>query len=261
LLVATRAGRGRRAGVVRAREIEALQGLAHHAALAIANARLHEHVTAMARTDPLTKLANHGEFQRLFADELGRLDRFSSLRGPEHHVSLLLLDIDHFKAFNDTFGHQAGDEVLRGVADAVRDAVRSFDQPARYGGEELAVILPETDLTGAVAVAERVREAVAGWAGGPRQVTVSVGVATAPSNGRTSAEMVAAADVALYASKEKGRNRVSVAPPGKVAAPPAVVAIETAKSRRSPQAVRRADGESQPARERSSRPTRRIPRA
>ncbi|HEX9695370.1 MAG TPA: GGDEF domain-containing protein [Actinomycetota bacterium] len=258
LLVATRTGRGRRGALIRDREVEALEGLAHHAALALANAALHEHVSAMARTDPLTGLPNHGEFQRALAAELGRLERFATLRGGPHHVSLLLLDIDHFKSFNDTYGHQAGDDVLRGVSDAVRGAVRTFDVPARYGGEELAVVLPETDPESAALVAERVRKAIADWTGGPRQVTVSVGVATAPANGTTPAEMVASADAALYAGKQSGRNQVSIAKPGR--APRAVVQMTDAKSRRTRRAEPRADGESPPAHAQSSRPKRRTPR-
>ena len=257
LLVATRTGRGRRGATIRDREVDALEGLAHHAALALANASMHEHVSAMARTDPLTGLPNHGEFQRALAAELGRLERFSTLRGGPHHVSLLLLDIDHFKVFNDTFGHQAGDDVLRGVADAVREAVRTFDVPARYGGEELAVVLPETDAESAAIVAERVRSAIAEWTGGPKQVTVSVGVATAPANGTTPAHLIAAADTALYAGKQSGRNKVSVAKPGRVSR--SVVELKEAKSRRTRRAEPRADGESPPARAQSSRPKRRTP--
>lgn len=260
LLVATRTGRGRRGGVVRAHEIEALQGLAHHASLAIANATLHEHVTAIARTDPLTGLHNHGEFQRILADELGRLDRYSSLRGTDHQLSLLLLDIDHFKVFNDTYGHQSGDTVLRGVADALRDAVRTFDHPARYGGEEMVAILPETGTEAALVVAERVRQAIESYSGGPARVTVSIGVATAPSNGRTATDLISAADAALYTAKRKGRNRVTVAPSG-IVRRTQVVPIEKAKSRRSQQDERRAGAGSPHAPARSSRPTRQIPRA
>ncbi|MHB8513256.1 MAG: sensor domain-containing diguanylate cyclase [Actinomycetota bacterium] len=261
LIVATRAGRGRRGGVVRAREIEALRSLAHHASLALANAKLHEHVTAMARTDPLTGLHNHGEFQRILANELGRIDRYSSLHGQQHHLSLLLIDIDHFKKFNDTFGHQSGDEVLHGVSDAIRSAVRTFDHPARYGGEEMAVVLPETDLAGALTVAERVRAEVEAWEGGPRGVTVSIGVATAPSNGKLATELVAAADHALYASKESGRNKVTAAIPGKPKE--SIISLQSAKirSRRSQQAAPLAAGESTLALEQSSRPRRRIPHA
>ena len=259
LLVATRAGRGRRGALVRDRELDALQGLAHHAALGLANAALHEHVSAMARTDPLTGLPNHGEFQRALASELGRLERFSTLRGGPHYVSLLMLDIDHFKAFNDSYGHQSGDDVLRGVAAAVRGAVRTFDVPARYGGEELAVVLPETDPESAALVAERVRAAIAEWTGGPQQVTVSVGVATAPLNGTAPAELVAAADTALYAGKQSGRNKVSIARPGR--APRTVVTLPVAKSPRTRRGERRADAGSPPAHAQSSRPKRRIPHA
>lgn len=248
--------RGDGSAKVHRRELQALERLAHHAKLALGNARLHEHVSAMARTDPLTGLPNHGEFQRALAAELGRLARYSTLHGEAHHASLLLLDIDHFKAFNDLFGHQAGDEVLRGVAETVKHAVRSFDVPARYGGEELAVVLPETDSDAAVIVAERVRAAIAGWAGGPRPVTVSVGIATAPGHGEAPADLIAAADRALYESKQSGRNRATLA-----GRRPGVVSLSEAKSRRSPRGGRPAAGEAPRARAQSSRPTRRTPRA
>lgn len=271
VLVATRAGRGSRPAVLRAREIETLESLAHHATFAIANARLHAQVSAMAVTDPLTGLANHGEFQRVLAHEVGRLERYASLRAPGHHMSLLLADVDRFKAFNDAFGHQAGDEVLRAVAGAVRGAVRSFDIPARYGGEELAVVLPETDEDGAIAVAERIRQAVGRLAVGPRPVTISIGVAAAPEDGASPAELVAAADRALYVSKETGRNRVTAASQlrprlrkvvalrasGRATKDPAGVLRRRPREPASP----RAGGGARRARGRSSRPTRRTPRA
>ena len=135
-------------------EIEALDRLAHHAGLAIANARLHAHMSEMAITDPLTGLANHGEMQSRLAFESGRLARYATLRAAGHHLSVILLDIDHFKKFNDRFGHQAGDAVLKGVSAALKGATRSFDIAARYGGEEFAVILPETTEEAAREVAD-----------------------------------------------------------------------------------------------------------
>ena len=262
-LIATRAGRRGRAGSVRRREIEALSSLSHHAVLALANARLHEEVSEMAIRDPLTKLRNHGEFQRLLAHESGRLERFSSL--PGHRLSLLMIDIDRFKALNDRFGHPAGDDVLVAVSDAISSAVRSFDVVARYGGEEFAVILPETDEEGAHQVAERVRRAVrekvaAPGRGGRRTVTVSIGVATAPRDGHAPAELLARADDALYRSKESGRDRVTAA--SAVRAPIRKVASlkKASRPRRAPNGRRvRAGLPHAPAR--SSRPTRRTPRA
>jgi diguanylate cyclase (GGDEF)-like protein len=118
------------------------------------------------------------------------------------------MDIDHFKSFNDTFGHQAGDETLAAVAAAIAGACRASDVPARYGGEEMALLLPGSGLEDAVEVAERVRLAVAAIPLETRPVTVSIGVST--TDGTCSAELlIEASDRALYASKEGGRNRVT----------------------------------------------------
>ncbi|HJR19780.1 MAG TPA: GGDEF domain-containing protein [Actinomycetota bacterium] len=263
-LVATRTGRRGRPGLVRLREIEALSSLAHHAILALTNARLHEEVRDMAIRDPLTGLLNHGEFQRQLAAEAGRLERFSSLRTSGHRLSLLLIDIDRFKMLNDRYGHPAGDAVLRDVANAINDAVRSFDVVARYGGEEFAVILPETDEEGALQVAERVREAVRSTvsppkAGPRRRVTVSIGSATAPADGSNPAELIASSDDALYRAKDTGRNRVTAASELR-SRTRRVVALKAASRRRPARAARRAADGSERAPARSSRPTRRTPR-
>jgi two-component system cell cycle response regulator len=263
-LVATRTGRRGRPGLVRLREIEALSSLAHHAILALTNARLHESVRDMAKRDPLTGLLNHGEFQRVLASESGRLERFSSLRTSGHRLSLLLIDIDRFKLLNDRYGHPSGDAVLRKVADAINDAVRSFDVVARYGGEEFAVVLPETDEEGALQVAERVRQAVVDTVAAPkpgprRRITVSIGSATAPSDGSNPAELIAAADDALYRAKDMGRNRVTPASQLR-ARSRRVVALKTPSRRRPAPAERRAAAGSGRAPEPSSRPRRRTPR-
>lgn len=214
LLIVTRSGRRGKPGTLRAREIDTMDRLAHHARLAIANARLHEQVHAMAVTDPLTGVANHGEMQRRLTEEVGRLKRYATLRGESHRLSVVLLDIDHFKRFNDRFGHQAGDEVLRTVARQLQEAVRSFDFVARYGGEEFAVLLPETPAESAREVAERIRAAVSASpyvpsTGKPVRITVSIGIATGPENATSPAELIKLADTALYRSKADGRNRVT----------------------------------------------------
>ena len=265
-LIATRSGRRGRPGRVRAREIEALSSLAHHAVLALANAHLHAAVSDMAIRDPLTHLVNHGEFQRVLAHEAGRIDRFSSLRSPGHGLSLLMVDIDHFKALNDRFGHPAGDGVIVEVARAISNAVRSFDVVARYGGEEFAVVLPETDSDAAMQVAERVREevrrtvAVPGK-GGRRIVTVSIGLATAPKDGKTPAELLRRADDALYRSKDAGRDRVTAASaPRSRTKKVAALAAKPSRLRRA-SAARPARGGWRHAPARSSRPTRRTPPA
>jgi two-component system cell cycle response regulator len=262
LLIVTRDGRRGRPGMLRENEVEALDRLAHHARLAIANARLHAHVSEMAITDPLTGLANHGEMQARLAFESGRLGRYATLRAAGHHLSMILLDIDHFKKFNDRFGHQAGDAVLKGVAAAMKGAVRSFDIAARYGGEEFAVILPETTQEAAREVAERIRRSVAMYPfasedGKSVRVTVSVGVATAPENGSTPAALIKQADTALYHSKEEGRNRVTHALDTEV--PVARVLTMDATRRRREQGAARARAGARRAPARSSHPKRRTP--
>ena len=264
MLIATREGGRGRAGKLRAHEIDALDSLAHHARLAVANARLHAKVHSMAVTDPLTGLANHGELQRRLTFEAGRLERFSTLKGQGHRMSVILLDIDHFKKFNDRFGHQAGDAVLKGVSAALRRSVRTFDIVARYGGEEFAIILPEAAVEAAQEVAERVRRAVSAYpfaptdGGKPVRVTVSAGIATAPDNGKTPARLIQAADIALYVSKKSGRDRVTHACDVE---PDATKVVAMATRRRKGSSEGPARGGARRARARSSLPTRRTPRA
>ncbi len=161
----------------------------------------------LAIRDGLTGLANRREFDRRLKEELERSRRYSL------PFSLLMLDLDHFKAVNDTYGHPAGDEVLRTLAVRVRVQVRPVDQVARYGGEEFAVILPETDGAGALAFAERLRAAIAAvpfalHAERAIGLTASIGVASFPRDGDTERDLVAAADRALYSAKQSGRNWV-----------------------------------------------------
>jgi diguanylate cyclase (GGDEF)-like protein len=164
----------------------------------------------LAARDPLTGLANRRRFDEALQTEWLRASRDAK------QLSLLMIDVDHFKAYNDAHGHQKGDECLRLVAAAIaREAVRPSDLVARYGGEEFAVILPDTSRRGAVTVAERIRSAVevpsSQHAGsrGERPITVSVGAATtAASPEGNLAKLVFAADTALYEAKRTGRNRV-----------------------------------------------------
>jgi diguanylate cyclase (GGDEF)-like protein len=135
-------------------------------------------------------------------------------------LSLAIMDIDFFKKINDTYGHVAGDDVLREVADAMASNVRDVDLVARYGGEEFAIVLPNCPSEGALTVVERVRAAVSALNTVTR-VTVSAGISTASGDAGGGAEgLMAAADEALYASKHAGRDRATVAPVAQAAAPP-----------------------------------------
>ncbi|HUR15111.1 MAG TPA: GGDEF domain-containing protein [Mycobacteriales bacterium] len=173
-----------------------------------------------ARTDALTGLKNRRAFEETLAVELERAARTGET------VALVIGDLDHFKAINDDFGHPTGDEVLRRAAKAVEGAVRRVDVPFRIGGEEFAVIVPATDLPSAHLLAERVREAVAAefTTGGPREVTMSVGVAAYPEHGPDAVSLMAHADNACYQAKARGRNRSVTAP--RVVWTPALVPVQ-----------------------------------
>jgi diguanylate cyclase (GGDEF)-like protein len=186
--------------------------LARQASVSLENVDLHELVARQAVTDELTGLFNHRRFQEVVTAEVGRSKRF------EQGLGLLMLDLDDFKEINDTYGHQQGDVVLREVARVLRETSREIDEPARYGGEELAVALPQTDLEGAYNLAERVRERVEALeitrldGGGVLKVTASLGVAALPDSAGTKQELIAAADAALYEAKHGGKNRTERAP-------------------------------------------------
>ncbi|MFZ2961496.1 MAG: diguanylate cyclase [Candidatus Ozemobacteraceae bacterium] len=173
---------------------------------AVKNAKLYE----QAITDGMTHLYLHRYFKQRLFDEVKRAARF------DRHLALVMIDIDHFKNFNDTYGHQMGDEVLKKVASIMRKAVRTHDLPVRYGGEEFALVLPETDMIGAVAVAERVRRSVEAeeleFNGKSVRISASFGVAVFPESAREMDTLIKAADMALYSSKENGRNLVTPAP-------------------------------------------------
>jgi len=201
-----------RAGTrIERRVVGMLERFAAHAALALRNAWLLEQVQHLAATDSLTGLPNRETFRRSLAQEIARAGRTGG------EMSVLLLDLDHFKRINDTLGHQAGDTVLRQVAAVLDDSCRPFDTPARYGGEEFAVVLPNTGEGEGRAAAERLRTAIAAAAMDP-SVTVSIGLASFPADGRDGDTLVRAADEALYASKRSGRNRVTAARAAKTAA-------------------------------------------
>lgn len=165
--------------------------------------RLLARLQRQSLTDGLTGLPN----RRAFDIELTR--RLAEARRSGRPIGLCLIDIDHFKSFNDTYGHRAGDDALAAVAEVLRQSCRLADIPARYGGEEMALILPDTPLDGAADVAERLRLAIAARPIPHRRVTVSIGVAG--STGEHSPErLIETADRALYDAKDSGRDRVAV---------------------------------------------------
>jgi diguanylate cyclase (GGDEF)-like protein len=190
---------------------ELVRSLARQATLALENVELHLQVSRQAVTDELTGLANHGRFQEVMEAEMEQVRRY------QYPVGLIMLDIDNFKSINDTYGHQQGDVVLRHVARIVRENSRDADSPARYGGEEMALILPHTDMEGSHAIAERVRTAIAALrisrldGQGALRITASVGVAASSEGFKDG--LIADADAALYEAKRGGKNRTVKASP------------------------------------------------
>jgi two-component system cell cycle response regulator len=183
-----------------------LEVLAIQAAQAVLRAQLFEQTERLATTDGLTSLANRRTFQSRAEQALAQARRYGRA------CAVLITDIDHFKVVNDTFGHPAGDVVLRGVAQMLREQARDTDVVARYGGEEFAVVMPETDLRGAQVIAERLRERVAARSFhtqlGPVRVTLSIGLAASPQDGAEMEALVQLADQCLYQAKRAGRNMV-----------------------------------------------------
>ncbi len=188
-------------------ELEVVETLAVHAATAMEAARLHEATSHASEHDALTRLANR---RRLEIDLSSECDRSLRYARP---LSFIMIDLDHFKAVNDTFGHAKGDQVLQQVATVLQEALRTTDTAYRYGGEELAVIVRESDSEAALVLAERLRARIeyAFAQQGETPVTASVGVASMPDHGATPKTLVAAADAAMYRAKDAGRNRVVLA--------------------------------------------------
>ena len=216
---------------------EALFGyLAGQAAVALENVNLHDRLRREATTDELTGLANHRRFQETLAQHVERSRRSG------RPTALALIDIDDFKAVNDTYGHQQGDLVLRQVAAALRRTCRAGDEPARYGGEELVVVLPDTDLDGAHAAAEAIRRAIHALevpapGAAPLKVSASLGVAALHAGAGDPAGLIASADAALYRAKREGKNRTVRGdavddPPRRARFTPRPLAAQDAGSRR-----------------------------
>jgi diguanylate cyclase (GGDEF)-like protein len=181
--------------------------MANEAAIALENAILYERARDLADRDPLTGFFNHRYFHERLGEELLRAGRTHA------PVSVLMLDVDEFKAVNDTLGHIVGDRVLTWVADVVRSTLRASDVPARYGGDEFALILPDTDALAAARVGERIVGAFADRAfqpegRGPVPIGVSIGVATCPDDGLTATALIATADAGLYGVKRTGGHGI-----------------------------------------------------
>jgi diguanylate cyclase (GGDEF)-like protein len=188
-------------------ELLLLRTVADQVAVAVNHARLFTQMQQLALTDGLTGCVNRRSFEMQLERDLRLATR---MRQP---VSLIMLDIDHFKRVNDTYGHDAGDAALRFLADVLRDELRGVDTAARYGGEEFAVILPQAGLDGALIVAERLRSRLEMTeVPGIGHITASFGLATFPLHANSRDQLVGAADRALYESKHAGRNRISTPP-------------------------------------------------
>lgn len=192
---------------ISAEEIELCTAVADQAAMAVQNARLHEQTVELSITDPLTGVPNRRHLFQTLEAEINRANRFGT------QLSILMIDIDHFKKLNDAAGHSAGDEVLREVCALMRRMVRRVDTLARYGGEEFVVVLPQVTRNEALEVAEKLRRAVEEAPMPHREVqpggkiTISVGISNLPVDATEQARLVDCADAALYASKRGGRNR------------------------------------------------------
>jgi two-component system cell cycle response regulator len=178
-----------------------LSAYAAHAAIALSNARLVDRLQRQAAQDPLTGLANQRSFHEACAAE------FSRARRGDGEVSIVMLDLDKFKQINDAHGHPYGDQILLAVADALRSSLRQHDTAARMGGEEFAILLPETDATAAHEVAERARAAIARIPVTHNPLTCSAGLASVAAADGSPADLLSLADAALYDAKRLGRDR------------------------------------------------------
>jgi diguanylate cyclase (GGDEF)-like protein len=212
---------------------ELLRSLAAQTTLALRDIQLHFQVRRQAVTEELTGLVNHGRFQDLLSAEVEQVRRY------HHPVGLIMLDIDDFKSVNDTYGHQQGDVVLEHVVNALRETSREADTPARYGGEEMALILPHTDLGGAHVIAERLHVAIAELRiprldeEGILRVPASVGVASSSEGSKDA--LITDADGALYTAKRQGKNQtVKATPQPRTCSPPSKVCLHGSVGRRDP---------------------------
>jgi len=185
--------------------------VAEQVGLAIANIHLRETLHHQSIRDPLTSLFNRRYLEEALNQEIARAQR------KQLPIGIMMLDVDHFKRFNDTYGHEVGDYVLQSLSKFLKASIRASDIACRYGGEELTLVLPESSLEQTCAKAEEIRAAIANLAiaynGQPLgTLTISLGVSAFPQHGATGATLLQAADAALYRAKAAGRNQVFVAP-------------------------------------------------
>ncbi|MFH1888750.1 MAG: sensor domain-containing diguanylate cyclase [Candidatus Omnitrophota bacterium] len=185
-------------------DIRMLTMLANQAGLAIENSHLYEKTVARAHSDSLTDLWNHGYFQYLLQSEV---EKSKASKMP---LSLIMLDIDNFKTYNDKLGHQAGDNILKSLANLIKNQSRKMDYVCRYGGEEFSIILPQTGKKEAFLIAERIRTDIENYAfnenAQDKKLTVSIGLSSFPDDGYSPSELIASSDKALYEAKQKGKN-------------------------------------------------------
>ncbi|MGI9101117.1 MAG: diguanylate cyclase [Terriglobales bacterium] len=188
-------------------DLQPLESVADICAVALQNARYFEKTRQLAYVDGLTGLFNRRYFETRIAEEIERAQRYQG------ELSVIMIDIDHFKNLNDEFGHLLGDEALRQVAAIFSQNLRKVDIACRYGGEEFVILAPQTSGEHALAAAEKLRKVIESWSfpGVPRPVTITAGIANYPANGKTRDELIRAADEALYAAKQAGRNRAKMA--------------------------------------------------
>lgn len=184
------------------RHVKLLEELASRITTAIENSRLYARAEQRARIDGLTGLLNRHSLDELIASEISRHSRYGGV------LSLIILDLDYFKAFNDSYGHLAGDTVLRQIGHIIKGSIRSADQPFRYGGDEFAILLPQTDIEATHEVAERLRKRITSEVKvGHIPVTSSLGLASWPADGVGPDDIIVAADAALYDAKRSGGNQ------------------------------------------------------
>ncbi|MBU1853236.1 MAG: sensor domain-containing diguanylate cyclase [Candidatus Omnitrophica bacterium] len=185
-------------------DIRMLTMFANQAGLAIENSRLYERTLVLSNSDSLTGLWNHGYFQYLLDNEIKKTSK------EKLFFSILMIDIDDFKIFNDTYGHQAGDAILKNISNIFREVSRKIDIVARYGGEEFAIILPNTKKEEAVVLAERLRKSVKENQESLKNITISIGITSFPKEGEGKELLISKADRALYEAKRAGKDRVCV---------------------------------------------------